>query len=346
MEGENAWLNGLYGALKSSLGYLAQTLIISLAIGLLWLALLRRFIGPALWLTVALIPLMFASLSLWSLAGLLGISHPLTDGAKQSGGQTWLAIQSAASAALALLLTIVLRRQRRRIQRCVSIVELSIQILRENPAVFMVSFGLLLGYWLFCLTWLAMFTRLFLLGHVEVATTSTTMRHWVPDPSSGWLIAYFTVVFLWTSAVFAYVERCMISGVVAEWFFHRHDPLRNRHQTSIAVLALRRACSYNFGSVCLAALLLSAVQAVQLAVRVARRIWQTVSRSAVDNVGSGNNMILAGLSAVEGLVENVNSYALVYMAYSGVDFMSALRHCDRLFRRNILIPFLRGTFCW
>jgi hypothetical protein len=333
-------LSGLYRAFKYSAGYLSETLAVSLAIGLLWLAVLRRFIGVAIWATVALLPLLLFSLSAWSMAG------AFTADFASVSPRNWLIVQSVLSALLGLLATLFVRRQRENIRRGIEIVRLAIQILQENPAVFAVSFSLLAVYWVFCLSWLALFTRLFLIGHVSaVDETSTLLHRWVSDPSSGWLIAYFICVFLWVSAVFAYVERCMVSGVVCEWFFHRHDPLRNRHQTSMAWLALRRACSYNFGSICLAALLLSAVQAIQMAVRSLKRMLSAVTKRDYYITNNNNNSggLLTGmLAAVEGLVENVNSYALVYMSYSGVDFMSALRHCDRLFRRNILIPFLRG----
>jgi hypothetical protein len=54
-------------------------------------------------------------------------------------------------------------------------------------------------------------------------------------------------------------------------------------------------------------------------------------------------MVAGCFDVIERMVDGVNAYALVYIAYAGVDFTSAVKHCNYLFRRNLIASLITGT---
>ena len=154
-------------------------------------------------------------------------------------------------------------------------------------------------------------------------------------------------MYIWTAVVISYIERCTISGVVTDWYFHRDDPSRIRHDRTKK--ALRRSLTYSFGSIALAALLLAVVRFAQFGIRMAKRVcfigvsfgcdFGKVSRMTS---APWVNFLLGCFAAMEGLVQGINGYALVYIAYSGRDFVTSAKNCAGLFRRNLLSALLTG----
>lgn len=77
-------------------------------------------------------------------------------------------------------------------------------------------------------------------------------------------------MFFWTTCVLSYIERYTSSRVVTQWYFHRTDQLRM--YSDAAVSAFRRAISLHFGSIVLAALLLTVVKMAQYVVSLMQRV--------------------------------------------------------------------------
>ena len=50
----------------------------------------------------------------------------------------------------------------------------------------------------------------------------------------------------------------------------------------------------------------------------------------------------ACMDTLEGWVDGVNAYALVYVALTGIDFKSSIRQCRYLFRRNLIAALITG----
>jgi hypothetical protein len=92
-------------------------------------------------------------------------------------------------------------------------------------------------------------------------------------------------MYLWTSAVLSNIQRVTISGVVSNWYFHRfvkyfiasifnimminlqilyyyrHE--LDRNSKKVIDLALSRATTVSFGTVCLDGLIISFIQFIQ-----------------------------------------------------------------------------------
>lgn len=312
--------NNIYFGFSESYGQILTTLAISFGLGFLWIYLLSRYLRKALWATIFLIPAAFFAVTIFSLKSAF-------DGGRFESEGKWLIPESIISFMLGIISSVLVHKKRTNISRSIALVELSFQIIKDNAGIIFISLRILISYFIFCVVWLALFCSLMLIGHIE---KNANERTWIPDPSSPVVIAFFVFMFMWTSVTFSYVERCMISGVVCEWYFHRNDPVRTIAKKDLAKESLKRSLTYTFGSICFASLVLSAIQAIRLSIHTVRKIGRwVVSDTISDLFGSCAEMI-------EGLVDGVNSFALVYIAFNGTDFCTAAQKCAFLFRRNLI----------
>ncbi|CAG8562941.1 18086_t:CDS:2, partial [Acaulospora morrowiae] len=122
-----------------------------------------------------------------------------------------------------------------------------------------------------------------------------------------------------------------LAGVVSNWYFYRHEP---EHDTSkdIASLSLFRATTNSLGTICLGSLILSTIEFLQWTNYLLRKITK------------GNNYfccLSAWLSFIDGIIGNLNNYALIYAGISGESFYTSAIMATKLFHRN-LIPGLEN----
>lgn len=322
--------HSLWYGYEQSREYIGWLILGSAMLGCVWLFVLKRFIKSVIWLTILLVPLGLFAVSLWSFYSLFTAPVAI------HGQKYWSLLQSSISFGLALLSSVIIHKRRTNIKQGLELVEISVEILIEYPSIFIVSLGLIVMYFVMILAWMALFGRLALVGHID------EKKYWVPDHSSPSLMLYFIGMMLWTSAIFTYLERTMISGVVCEWFFHRHNPVRKAQISDPAVEALKRCLTYNFGTISFAALILTGVHLLKISSTVTKKLLTTASGTNVSlnensTVGS---FILACFNWLENSIEGINSYALVYVAYSGTDMITAAKNCFSLFRRNMIQAFL------
>ncbi|CAB5209312.1 unnamed protein product [Rhizophagus irregularis] len=92
------------------------------------------------------------------------------------------------------------------------------------------------------------------------------------EPNTYLLVPYFIFMYLWTSAVLCNIQRVTISGIVSNWYFYRHELDRNASK-KVADLALSRAITVSFGTVCLDGLILLFIQLVQYITGFLKKIF-------------------------------------------------------------------------
>ena len=94
-----------------------------------------------------------------------------------------------------------------------------------------------------------MFSRVFLGGHV-----SNAKNFFIIDTSTWFLGIFFVLVYLWTLAVGAGIQRAATAATVSQWYFHRLSvPAPTSRQVILA--ALTHATTTSFGTICLSTLL-------------------------------------------------------------------------------------------
>ncbi|KAJ3157916.1 hypothetical protein HDU89_000295 [Geranomyces variabilis] len=317
----------VYRTIKDSAGLLAITTAGAVGVCCVWLSLLRAYVRPVVLFTIYTIPItclgFFATMVALSAIGKANDAPYL--GAQYDG-----ALVSAAGFLMAGVASATyLYRRRKETEQTVHILQLSCDILRTNPGIFVVSIALTTAYTVFALTWVLLFSRLFLRGWKE--TDPTGIVHWHLAGGTGWAVAFFTLMYFWTSAIFKNVEKVTIAGVVSEWYFQRMEGSTTADRTW---KNFRAATSTQFGSVCLGSLILGVVQTLQFFSRLARR---------VTGGGAMHRLFTACLDCGGHLADNVTSYALVYVGLTGVSFASASYATTRVFRRNLVLGLVTAT---
>ncbi|ORX99733.1 hypothetical protein K493DRAFT_348382 [Basidiobolus meristosporus CBS 931.73] len=127
-----------------------------------------------------------------------------------------LSIFSLVPLSLSLLHSVFVLRKRKEINANINIIQLSFDVLANNPEIISISVLLLGSYIFFCAIWLIFFSRVFLVKHSDRYGNDVA----VESPAQQ-LTTFFVFVFFWTTAVFNGVHRATVAGVVSQWYFHR-----------------------------------------------------------------------------------------------------------------------------
>ncbi|KAF9379554.1 hypothetical protein CPB97_008896 [Podila verticillata] len=313
----------VYSVIKSSSGILTLIVLLSAAMGTLWFLTLRSFARPVVWTTVLAVPFLAIIAFIWSLVS--SFNGPKRQDGGRDPQDTGLTILSLLPLSVGSLFLAVIYLRRQHISRTTAIIELACEILKDNPDMFFVSFGLMLVHVVFTAIWLVFFARVFLIGHVD---SSAGEGSWVLEGNFYPTAAYLIFIYMWTSAVLSNVQRVTLANVVSKWYFHRHEPFAY-HSSKTTEPALINATTTLFGSVCLGALFIAIVQfAVFVLSRTAKKLKDHSFPLFV--------FVATCCRVIQGLVENFNNYTLIYVGITGESLFAAARSASKIFHRNLL----------
>lgn len=232
----------IYTTLRSSFHLLAVDTVVSVIVSLIWLALLRSFVRPLVYLILLSVPVILFSFSLYPL--IASYKGDENSSNIQDKVMRWL---SLAPTLFALLWLYTVYKGRHSLTRAIGILEFSSRILASNPALLPLGLATLLVIIVWTWIWLGMFTRVFLAGHLSGSL-------FVIDSSTWLLGAFFVLMYLWTLSVTGGIQRATTAATVSQWYFHRNmEPSPNSKE--IAMAAVLHAITTLFGTVCLSSLL-------------------------------------------------------------------------------------------
>ncbi|KAL1922657.1 uncharacterized protein VTP21DRAFT_10196 [Calcarisporiella thermophila] len=312
--------------LRDSAGLLSFLMTLSVLLGVTWILLLRTFVKPIVWTTTVSVPFVAFGLFVWALTESLQ-GPPLDSGGKdpQDIALTFL---SFVPLVLGAGYCYMVYHNRRQIEKTIAVIELSCEILKDNPDILLVTIFLIAMQIVFTVLWLIFFSRLFLVGRV---TNIGNRDGWLVESNVFYLATFFVLMFFWTSSVLKNIQRVVVSGVVAHWYFHRHEAkaYANAKETPMQN-ALKRAATTSFGSVCFGALVLAVVQILRSLSKYLRRFTQRHPTHAFFA------LLESLLAFIEGITENLNNYATVQVGITGESFLSAARASTKIFRRNLV----------
>ena len=234
----------IYTTLHKSFHLLSIDTLVAVIVSLLWLALLRSYVRPLVFTILVAVPTILIAFSLYPLISSYKVSS------KEAGVQDkvmrWL---SFIPGILAVLWTFTVYKGRHSLGKAISILEFGCRILAANPALLMVGFATLGGVVAWTWLWMGMFTRVFLGGHFL-----TGKSYFIIDVSTWWLGMFFVLVYLWTIAVGAGIQRATTAATVSQWYFHRLAvPAPTSHQ--VVKAAFTHSTTTLFGTICLSTLL-------------------------------------------------------------------------------------------
>lgn len=234
----------VYTTLHSSYHLLAIDTLVAVIVSLVWLAVLRSYVRPLVYSILAGVPIVLFSFFLYPFIS--SFKGQARSNNVQDKAMRWL---SFIPAILSIFWTFTVYKGRYSFGKAISILEFSCRILAANPGLLLLGFATLLGVITWTWIWMAMFTRVFLGGHL-----SNAKNFFIIDAGTWWLGIFFVLVYLWTLAVGAGIQRATTAATVSQWYFHR---LKVPAPTSRQVLTA--AFSYStttlFGTICLSTFL-------------------------------------------------------------------------------------------
>lgn len=231
----------IYTTLHGSFHLLGVYTLVSIFVGLFWLAALRAYVRPLVFGILIVVPIILYSFSLYPF---ISSFHGRWKG--HSAQDTAMRWSSILPFIMATLWVVAIIRGRLAMQKAVSIIEFSTRILAANPALLVVGFATLGGIIVFTWIWLSMFTRVFLGGH---RITSMVLKFAI-DASTWWIGIFFILVYLWTISMMFGLQRTITSATVSQWYFHRLAIPSPTSQT-IVKAAVTHSGTILFGAVAL-----------------------------------------------------------------------------------------------
>lgn len=231
----------IYTTLHGSFHLLGIYTIVSVFVGLFWLAALRSYVRQLVFGILIVVPVILYSFSLYPF---MSSFHGRWKGhSTQDNMMRW---SSLIPFIMASLWVIAVIRGRLAMQKAISIVEFATKILAANPALLIVGFATLGAIIGFTWVWLSMFTRVFLGGH---RVSSMVMRFAI-DTTTWWIGIFFILVYLWTISMMFGLQRTITSAAVSQWYFHRLAVPQPTSQT-IVKAAVMHSLTILFGTVSL-----------------------------------------------------------------------------------------------
>ena len=234
----------IYTTLNASFHLFAVDTVVAIIVSLVWLAMLRSFVRPLVYLIVLAVPVIFFSFSLYPLiSSYKGASH---GSSLQDKAMRWL---SFIPGIFAFIWLYTIYKGRKSLNKAIGILEFSARILAANPGLLGLGFATLAAVVAWTWMWLGMFTRVFLGGHL-----STSLTKFIIDATSWWLAVYFVLMYIWTLSVISGIQRSTTAATVSQWYFHRNTvPAPTSREVVLA--AFSHAISTLFGTICLSTLL-------------------------------------------------------------------------------------------
>ena len=240
----------VYTTLLASYHLLAVDTLVAVIVSLLWLAILRSYVRPLVYTILVAVPIILFSFFLYPLiASFQGKYHGASI---QDKAMRWF---SFIPALLAITWAFGVYKGRHSFAKAISILEFSTRILAANTGLLLVGFATLIAVIIWTWLWTAMFTRVFLGGHLS----SGAKTLYIIDSSTWWLGAFFILVYLWTLGVLSGIQRATTAATVSQWYFHRLTIPAPTSQQVIRA-AGTHATTTLFGTICLSTLLALAIR--------------------------------------------------------------------------------------
>lgn len=234
----------VYTTVHSSFHLLAIDTLVAVIVSLLWLAALRSYVRPLVYAMLVAVPVILFSFSLYPfISSFRGRMHGAST---QDIAMRWF---SFVPGIMSVVWTLSVYRGRRSFEKAIGILEFACKILAGNPGLLIVGFATLMAVIGWTWIWMAMFSRVFLGGHLSGAK-----NFFIIDTSTWFLGIFFVLVYLWTLAVGAGIQRATTAATVSQWYFHRLSvPAPTSRQVISA--ALSHATTTSFGTICFSTLL-------------------------------------------------------------------------------------------
>lgn len=239
----------VYTALHACFYLFAWDTLISVIVALVWLATLRAFARPLVMLLVIAVPIVLLSFAAYPFISSFGGSW--NGGRLQDKLMRWGSIIPALSTGFWIY---TVYKGRRSLDRAIAILEFSVRVLAQCPALVPMGFAALTSVVAWTWIWMLMFTRVFLGGHL-----SASKHLFILNTSTWWQGIFFILMYLWSLGVLAGVQRATTAATVSQWYFHRLAVPTPSSQRVVQA-SFTHATTTIFGTICFSTLLALAIR--------------------------------------------------------------------------------------
>lgn len=296
----------------------------AVAIGFVYLQLLRCFARPMVYISLGFFPAGFTA------AGVAIISLPedAVGGWDKQGRLTTMYILFALAAVYLLVLCCL----RKRIEMTIRTLTTAGEALANTAAVFLTCFGVFL-VWLVLATatGTGMVVALFNgeWSAVEDAEGNVESCVYALDDTGSSTLAVCAFTFLWTSLLFTELRGFVVAGTIGHWYYHSTDASPPLKYPSLTACSL--AFGKSFGSMCLGSLILAIIQVILFIIRAARE----ANRDS-DNVGVKIVLCLLEccIQCIYEIVRIFTSFVTIVTSISGQSFVQSAKTVSAVCRRN------------
>mmetsp|Transcript_11515 Transcript_11515/g.16003 ORF Transcript_11515/g.16003 Transcript_11515/m.16003 type:complete len:502 (+) Transcript_11515:134-1639(+) len=323
-DGGDYWFQDAVANLKKDVWVLVGGLGLAIALGALWIQLMKMFTKFFIYMTVFLGVILVAALGVYCLS--YGMSKD--DQSFQIGGGILLGL-----AAILLICTFFLRKK---IQLTSLLFRECCQAVQHNPALFIVSLVVVAIFVGFTAWWIAVFIYLYSITDSDSSDSASssvssssgdTMEDF--DHSIRNLMWYQVFAYFWVYAFLSAVFQVTVAGAVATWYFSRN--VNGPAQTgSPSWKSFRRALTYHFGSLAFGSLILATAQFINWILEQAKK------------KNSENKLIKCIICCLQccvrcciNMISFLNKFAYIYIAIEGDSFCHAAKECYHLMERNM-----------
>ncbi|KAI8320015.1 hypothetical protein GQ54DRAFT_291933 [Martensiomyces pterosporus] len=300
--------------------------IASAVLSVVWIQILRYQTRKVVWLTTLGVPVVGAAIAVW--AGTQIFRIPGVE--DLVGYRVRTAIVIGISLVLAIRFVWSISQRRQDIERSVDIIRLSCDVLVDNKEVYAFSVLLLAFYGVFTITSGIFASRLPLVQSLTAHSAGKSgAAAWLSSGHYWALPVYMVATFAWASGVFVQILRMVVSSVVCQWYFHRHDPQEPPALQTLQASVIS-ALTRQFGTVVVSATLLLISKSLHLAELLLRWMVRLLRFIPISLVS-----LLVGRPIY--FVESWNSYSAVYAAFTGKGFFESSLSVTRLLRKHHLL---------
>lgn len=240
---KSRWGDTVYMTVHGSFLLLGIYTLVSIFVSLIWIVVLRSYVRPLVYVAIIAVPVILFSFSLYPfVSSFKGTWHgtSIQDKVMRYG--------SVIPVIIASLWVYNVIQGRHAVGKAISILEFACRILAANVELLAFGIGTLICIVIWTWTWVLMFTRVFLGGHLS------GLRFFTIDVSSWLLGVYFILIYIWSLGIIAGIQRAVTAATVSQWYFHR---FATQAPTSRQIVhaATVHSLTTLFGTICLSRLL-------------------------------------------------------------------------------------------
>jgi hypothetical protein len=283
----------------------AVLVIVTLAIGVIWIALFRAFAIPIVFAT------MFTQVGMYVYMAKFFFDH----------GVTWFGAIYLILAIGTIIYVYVVREQLKLTGILFSQAAL---MMKENPGLFV---GLILFYGIYCLYVFLMFTTFIkAAGVVEFKPI-----HMCQPTTAGWVgsaLNFIIFQYIWTTFLYSQIRLSVVAGVCGTWYFHKDQrviPAVGQVPANPTLFFMKRAITTSVGTLSVSALILAVVEWIRL--KAFSRFW------FLDTLGLICRLFYC---CFQSFLNAITSYTTITHTLTGHDFWGSVNRAFGILRRNFV----------